>query len=227
MARDTLLVLDRTGNFEKFLSDKGFAENYLRKTLPQPYVWWVRLIFPNGTEKNLHGLRQIPLQRSVEVTRLFVKKEIKNPNPSFEEGNGGNAYYWIEGNFFNRSDDNYKFGSYSMKGVFSGLDSYSYSIPLTLEPNTNYLLSGWIYDSLTTGYAYIDLNDTDFECELVPTTKDSWEYLSCNFTTPSSLEDVVIRIGVAGNGVGKVWFDEVKIEKYVTILVKLGVGYPY
>jgi len=227
LARDALLTIERTGRLQQLLSNRKAMISFLTKILPPPYDWWMIVKFPNGTIAVVHDFKPKPLQKSQEAMYVYISKEVKNPNPSFEDGNLGNAYYWVEGTGFNRSSDNAYTGQYSMKSNYTGLESYSYSTSIELEPNTNYLLSAYIYDSLVDGQVYVDLNDTTFECELIPTVKNVWEYLSCNFTTPSVVDSVNIRLGVKNVTAGDVWFDDVKIQKYSPMALKLVVGYPY
>jgi hypothetical protein len=51
--RDSLVTMDRLNKTYEFINNPTELENFLNKTLPAPYLWWVTISFSNGTKKDL------------------------------------------------------------------------------------------------------------------------------------------------------------------------------
>lgn len=143
-------------------------------------------------------------------------------NPGFEDGGGSSAASWSLASSHERASDKAHSGTYSIKSLYTnpvkgspkpGVATVSNSI--TVKPGTRYTLSGWIYYSYTggTANAYIDLSDIPEECSAVHKSKNTWESVSCDFTTGASTTSVVIRLVTDGNiDSGNVWFDDVELK---------------
>ncbi|MBD3388488.1 MAG: hypothetical protein GF416_05400 [Candidatus Altiarchaeales archaeon] len=137
-------------------------------------------------------------------------------NPGFESGSGADADNWDESfASADRSSDRSHDSTYSMKFIAPNTPQSVFQETVRVLPNVEYRLGGWIYDSLTSGNAYLDLNDIGEECEAGSTLNGQWEHVECTFTTGSSREIVTVRMvtdgSIAGN-TGNVWFDDLELE---------------
>jgi len=222
---DALVVVDRMGKLWDFINDADAYEDYLGNALPPPYVWWSVVVFSNGTQIDLIKFKNTRL--SAEGSYVGVAK-VDIFYSSFEEGIGTDAFYWNEGRTFSR-DNTFSFrGTYSLKSEITNSFDYSLSDPIEVRPFEQYLLSGWIYNNLTSGSVYIDLNNVIFECEAISRQKQVWEYVSCPFIVPADVDQVEIRLVVdARNGVGEVWFDDIRIQEFQVYELRLIAGYPF
>ncbi len=142
-------------------------------------------------------------------------------NNGFEFGNNEDAFNWTETLEHWRTPENTQSGNYSIKSNYTNNPGEpgvsTVSNPITLDPDTAYTLSGYIYrTSNIQGSAYLDLNDADFECHASSTPGfDGWAQVSCDFTTPSDVNDVRVRL-VTDNGIsGVIYFDDITLgDKY-------------
>jgi len=225
MVRDTLVTLDRIDTIEKLVKNSTLLNERLNQIFPYPHVWYLTVEFSNGTKEEVTKFR--PMVSSQVVSYLDVYKENFVYNPSFEVGSSEDAYNWTEGVNHSRTDSLYHSGRYSIKSNFTGSFTFTISDSINLKPNTMYVLRGWIYNSLTRGRAYLDLNDIFEECEANSTNGlNQWEYVSCVFTTGPATTEVRVRL-VTENTDGEVWFDDIGIDKLMIANVKLFVGYPF
>jgi hypothetical protein len=79
-----------------------------------------------------------------------------------------------------------------------------------------------IYNNLTRGNAYVDLNDVPFECENRSQKQNNWQKTQCTFTTSNSATVVYPRVVVDGPDLplntGNVWFDDISIVPSSSVL---------
>jgi hypothetical protein len=131
-------------------------------------------------------------------------------NPGFEEQQSGygtnDAANWVEGGG-GRASDRQLSGEWSMKSTQRMAAASDY---ISVTPNTDYVLSGWVYNTLSSGNAYLDLYDIAEECSALSNIKNNWEYVSCKFRTGASRNEVRIRLVVDNDG--DVWFDDISLS---------------
>lgn len=137
-------------------------------------------------------------------------------NPSFESSDG-----WNYGGIFRTSDKSHT-GSYSVKtNVRGNAVAICPSKQLSVKPNTDYVLSGYVYRQDNSTWGYVDLNDISGEVQLLNTdTYGQWTYVSGVWNSGSNT-NVTVRLVVEPNytinqhlkdGVtGDVWFDDIQL----------------
>lgn len=146
-------------------------------------------------------------------------------NQSFEIGEGAfevdkaivntssSALYWTNGTDHLRSQDRAYSGSWSIKSISAGDSSYTISNLIYVETSTQYKLSGWIFNSLSSGNAYIDLAGVAGQPVLMSANgNNAWEYIEGVWNSGTSSE-VQARCASDGNPSGSVWFDDIKFER--------------
>jgi hypothetical protein len=149
-------------------------------------------------------------------------------NSGFESGTGASADFW---RIFepNPGNEGYRTSNFKFSGNFSMQFDMPVSIypggwgqafihdAVSVQPNTQYVFSGMIYNNLSHGNAYIDLNDTSFECENRSEKQDYWQKTECIITTSNSASVVYPRVVVDGPDLplntGNVWFDNISLVK--------------
>ena len=89
-------------------------------------------------------------------------------NPSFETAGSGaaDALNWTEGTSHVRSSDKVHSGGWALKSSYTGAGTSTRSDPVTVTPNTTYMLSAYIWATNTTGGAYLDMSDIPGELTL-------------------------------------------------------------
>lgn len=136
-------------------------------------------------------------------------------NFGFENGTGVDATDWVESGNADRVSDRAFEGAYSMK--FSGampLGQATNQANVAVSPSTRYEISAWVYNNLTAGAAYLDLNDLPEECNAMATrTSGVWQFVSCAFTTAAGRTLLTVRMVVDGAPAGEVWFDNVSVNQ--------------
>lgn len=146
---------------------------------------------------------------------MLVRENIIQ-NFSFEEGSSNDAYYWAEGVNHIRSSDKFLSGKWSLRSI-SSVGTSSFTDSIEVYPKSIYKLSGWIYNSLSTGSAYFDLNNIIGEVSLVSTNNNNtWQYLEECWNN-NSYKSVVVRCVTDGSPSGTVWFDELRLERCPSI----------
>ncbi|MBP2115937.1 hypothetical protein [Paenibacillus silagei] len=138
------------------------------------------------------------------------------------ELNQSSWYANLPSSIFTYSTDGAKDGKqslrfYSLNPVTATAESGDYIV----KPNTKYVLSGWINNSLTTGNTYIDWMEYNNAGELVfdggsvyTTGKNkTWQYSAVEFTTKPTTTKVVIRAVVDEVATGTVYFDAIQFSK--------------
>lgn len=136
-------------------------------------------------------------------------------NSDFESGSGDDATSWIRSVNATRASDQAHGGTYSMKFTTPTSAQATTQTSVAVSSDTTYVLSGWFYNSMTAGYAYLDLNDISEECNIQSTIgNNAWQYVYCQFTTGPSTTQVSVRIVTDQNGSnsGSFWVDDVKLE---------------
>ncbi len=132
-------------------------------------------------------------------------------NGGFEAGTGGDANSWTEGNGHARNTDKKHSGSYALKAICSGVSTSSRTLPFGVTPNKNYTFSAWVYNSLTSGNAYLDMNDIAGEAGMSSTRgKNQWQYLSKVWNSGSNTS-LVVRCVTDASPQGTVWFDDIEL----------------
>ena len=147
------------------------------------------------------------------------------PNFSFEQGSGSDAYNWTEGfNHFRSSTRHRPSGLWSLESNFSGSATSSVSYSFSITPNSYYKISAWIYNSLTQGEAYIDLNDPENEDPAVSDIKllstngsNAWEYLEAVWYSGMSISTRQVRCVTELDPAGNVWFDDISFRRIPTV----------
>ncbi|UQZ32244.1 hypothetical protein C2I18_00995 [Paenibacillus sp. PK3_47] len=122
--------------------------------------------------------------------------------------------------------------TYSTDGAKDGKQSLRFysNYPLTataecgdyiVTPNTKYVLSGWINNSLSTGNTYVDWLEYNNAGELVfdggfvyATGKNkTWQHSAVEFTTKPTTTKIVIRAVADEGATGTVYFDAIQFSK--------------
>jgi hypothetical protein len=165
-------------------------------------------------------------------------------NQSFEIGNGAfevnkpvvntgsSALFWTISGDFSRSSEKAYSGSWSMKYLTTGGVSSVISDLIYVETNTEYKVSGRIYNSLASGSAYIDLDGAAGEPSLTSSLgNNGWEYLEGTWNSGAS-SSVRVRCITDGGPAGTAWFDDLKFERIpclhrdVIFIITAGNGIP-
>ena len=138
-------------------------------------------------------------------------------NSSFE-----NNQNWTYGSNMSRSTDKANSGSYSVKCTARGQAvTVTTTQTISVTQNTDYILSGYVYRSDNSAWAYIDMNDRTGEVQLLDTsTYGSWNYVSGIWNSGDSTS-LQVRLVVEPNytinqhlkeGItGDIWFDDVTL----------------
>ena len=155
----------------------------------------------------------VPSHAAVSYSENLLK------NPSFE-----NSTDWaFSGNMFKSSDKSHT-GSSSMKCNARGQSVCVSSAPqITVKKNTDYMLSGYVFRSDNSAWAYIDMNDIAGEVQLLDTSKyGEWVYLSGVWNS-GDRTSVQVRLVVEPNytinqhqkeGItGDIWFDDISLKE--------------
>lgn len=133
-------------------------------------------------------------------------------NPSFEGGSGA----WTFGSSMQISNERPYTGAYSLKTTVNGVNAISNKI--FVKPNTDYILSGYIYKTNSNGNVYLDLNDIAGEAQ--PTVVNGngagvWTFVSQTWNSGSN-SFVNIRCA-ADNGINAdAFFDDVSLVRAVS-----------
>jgi len=125
------------------------------------------------------------------------------PDPSFENGTGW-TYHSMS-----RSTEKAHSGSYSVKTTTVG--AVAISNVFSIEPNTSYKLSGWIYKETGSGSAYLDMNDIEGEVEPSLNAGGQWTKVSADWFS-GSRTSLQIRLVTAAGIDAPVYFDDVSLE---------------
>lgn len=146
-------------------------------------------------------------------------------NPGFESGTGIIPENWTIATNHTRNSDRIYNGAYSLKSNYTcvgcALGVATMSAPIPVSPNTDYTLSGEVFNSLSSGNAYLDLNNIPEQCNAVSTLgKNTWERISCKFTTGPSRTSVNVRIVTNGSVSGNAWFDDISLINAVSNISK-------
>lgn len=170
-------------------------------------------------------------------------------NPDFESGNLISATPWENQSWSipaqgqeNRTRDTTKInsGTYSLKvtgphivwpeGTSLAGGGTALSQRVNVLTNTTYLLSGWVYDNLSSGQGYIDAGfnldscaNTSSRygnykecCYAVPNKKNEWQFISCYLRTNSTQNQVSVRLMTGllplAQNTGDIWFDNISLK---------------
>ncbi len=140
-------------------------------------------------------------------------------NSSFENTSG----WGFSGNMF-RSNDRVNTGSYSLRCNARGAAVCVCSTAsISVKPNTDYFLSGYVFRADNSAWAYIDMNDKSGELQLLDTSSyNKWQYVSGVWNSGSDTK-LQVRLVVEPNytinqhlkeGItGDVWFDDISLKE--------------
>jgi len=165
-------------------------------------------------EKVLSTDTNYPTQNPGGAVRIEESRTNIVVNSSFENGTGTDADGFNEsGTKWTRASDKSLHGSYSMKFDNAGAAAWEaswFTPAITISASTNYVLTGYIYSSLSAGgLASLDLNGA-LGCKASATNTSTWQRVSCSFNSGATTS-VVIRT-IAENAVGQAWYDAVQLE---------------
>jgi RHS repeat-associated protein len=157
-------------------------------------------------------------QRQVDTTTSVVQREpLSMPladagfltNGSFETQGTvqADAAEWSEAPLHLRANDRARDGNWSLRSTSTAAAAATTIGPISVTPNTDYALTGYIYKAATTGQAYIDMNDIANELQLWSTADNSWQYLH-GIWNSGSRTSVTIRLVTQNNPNGSIWFDK-------------------
>ncbi len=142
-------------------------------------------------------------------------------NPSFENSNN----WGFTGNLF-RTKEKTKSGSYSLKCNARGQAvCVSNTATISVKPDTDYLLSGYVYRTDNSAWAYIDMNDRAGEVQLLDISSyGSFNYVSGVWNSGNSTS-LNVRIVVEPNytinqhqkeGItGDIYFDDISLKEVI------------
>ncbi|GGD79905.1 carbohydrate binding domain-containing protein [Paenibacillus nasutitermitis] len=129
-------------------------------------------------------------------------------NGSFESGSGTAATGWTLGTGHERSDDRSYEGEYSLKSTATNTSVSSRTV--SVQPNTSYTLSAWIYKMNNSGTAYIDMDNRPFEVEIgmgEGLGGGEWSYVEALWYNDTATS-ITLRAVVDGNPTAEIWFDD-------------------
>jgi Melibiase. len=144
-------------------------------------------------------------------------KAVLAPNGSFEEGSGASATNWSMENGHARSTDKTHAGSYSLKSTTRSI-AVSRSSTITVQPNTDYKLSVWIYKNNSTGEAYVDMNDISGELQIGAGNGiggGQWTYVEGTWNSGSN-NSIILRCVTAVNPTDDIWFDDIQLTPVIS-----------
>lgn len=153
--------------------------------------------------------------------RLEKGNTLPIANDSFEL-NQNSWYSNLPSSIFTYSTDGAKDGKQSLRFYsFNPVTATAEYGDFIVKPNTKYVLSGWINNSLTVGNTYIDWMEYNNAGELVfdggsvyTTEKNkTWQYSAVEFTTKPTTTKVVLRAVVDEGATGTVYFDAIQFSK--------------
>lgn len=170
---------------------------------------------------------------------------INVPNGDFEDGElGASAPGW---NFTGAPDAEVSSGTINDVSVFSGTKALRFHVPagdqyiesasqVTLEPNTNYVLSFKAYNTVpgpleyhnNTTTLFAKFKSTSTEVDVTGICWRGFQYATAVFRTGSAPESYTLQVGIRGasNNInppgGYVYVDDVKVERYKCIGVLFG-----
>lgn len=134
-------------------------------------------------------------------------------NGSFEAGSGGSATGWTTGTDHVRSDDRSYDGDYAIKSTATATSATTSTV--TVQANTDYRLSVWIFKQNGAGVAFADLNDIAGEAQIGVGDGDgagTWVYSQATWNSGSATS-VTLRLVTAGTPTGAIWFDHVVLAE--------------
>jgi len=141
------------------------------------------------------------------LSALNYRSSDKNQtvNYSFE------ADFGWELNGMNRVSDKVHTGEYAIVADAQDITASSL-MPINVVAGKKYGFSGWIYNSLEQGKAYIDVTGYLCDKEAVSVNwNNAWEKVECEFIAAET-KDLTIYLNVE-NGQGHVWFDDIEFRE--------------
>ncbi|MRR55633.1 MAG: hypothetical protein EG822_14190 [Deltaproteobacteria bacterium] len=118
-------------------------------------------------------------------------------------------------------------GSHAVKFSVPAGDQYLRStVPVALEPNTTYSLSGKVYNRVNDSISLsIELDGTTVKAGKTGQTWRGFQYINARFTTGSIVETrtILVRLaGASGATAGSVYVDDIKIQRHKVAGVVVG-----
>jgi hypothetical protein len=103
-----------------------------------------------------------------------------------------------------------KFG-WALHSTFRGAGTDTRTAaPITIQPNTTYTYSGYIWRTNSTGGACMDMADIAGEVQLCTSKTGSWQFLSGTWNSGSNTS-VTLRLITDGSPTGDIWFDDISL----------------
>jgi cytochrome c len=134
------------------------------------------------------------------------------PNPGFEIAGAAttDAASWTEGSSHTRASDRFHSGGWALKSTFTGGGTDTRTASISIQPNTTYTLSAWVYKAATTGAACVDMNDLAGELQLCASTTNVWQQLSGSWNSGANTS-LVLRLITDATPNGSIWFDDISL----------------
>jgi len=158
-------------------------------------------------------------------------KENYIPNASFESGSGGDADSWAEAGTHTRNNEQHHGSTgWALKSLNTPQNA-TFSAMLNFPSYSYFKMSGWMYNSLTAGSQYCDMNDSHLPPSGDPESEDlslfgtrglgAWEYKEDTWYS-ASLTARNFRCVTDGNNTGACWFDNARMERVPTVQFRAG-----
>lgn len=159
-------------------------------------------------------------------------------NPGFEENGSGVPTRWnnfnspsnvtraVATDFVHSGSNSWKMATTDAATADGGLTQTEFTGraagKITVVPNTNYTISGWIKTALTDGQVHIHVklfesgysNESGYDTDELTGTND-WTLNTLNFTTGPAdvISEVMLCFGAYGNPAnGTAWFDDISLD---------------
>jgi dolichyl-phosphate-mannose-protein mannosyltransferase len=166
---------------------------------------------------------------SLSWSSVFAEAEGTNliPNPSFEDGSGGEVYFWAKNCWDNNGgvtefkwdDTQSHSGKKSACIINNSPNDSRYKQQVKVDSNSYYKLSCWAKsenvgaEKKGANLSVEGIIDTSNE---IKGATESWQYLELYGKTSETQQNFVLTLGLGGYGslnTGKAWFDDVVVEK--------------
>ena len=199
-------------NFKIAADDGGYGTNVGAANQTLSYLD----LQPPTANASIFNLRPFTKTSSVTMTNDANDADLLQ-NGGFENGSTG---WTLSGPTI--ASDQVHTGSSSLKFSAPNTGQTATATTVAVQPSTQYTISGWAYDKMTSGSAYLDLSDAgvnntsnDINC-LATNSLSGWQYVSCNFTTNASgasSTSLTVRAVNDGNAAntGNVWWDDIQL----------------
>ncbi len=190
-------------------------------------IEWMPQVSQAGTSYNVtltaynKDLSGEPVNKYVQNFKIYVSRMTLSPqeisNPGFEslntDGTPSDWFRTVWNGELSLDTLIKKSGNYSAKITSNSSYPGFYELNTSVEPNTNYLISGYIKTSNVTGSAYLGMHgnadETDISSPSIVGTQD-WTPVYVRWYSGSNTS-MKIQCGLKESGTA--WFDDIKLEK--------------